>query len=121
MRMVLNCDGELDETRPWTCHAGEVHLLHRAGIEVGYLQLGHLGGPPAHERRPLGNGADLEEILGLVAAGEVVPPPIETWPLEDINEALESLRNSSVPSRAVVTIHSEDTTTSAHSEHQNAI
>jgi propanol-preferring alcohol dehydrogenase len=49
-----------------------------------------------------GTRGDLEEVLSLVTAGDVLPPPSETWKLDDINEALASLRKGMVQGKAVI-------------------
>lgn len=49
-----------------------------------------------------GSRADLEEVLRLVAAGDVSPPVTETWKLDQINEALASLSKGAVRGKAVI-------------------
>jgi D-arabinose 1-dehydrogenase-like Zn-dependent alcohol dehydrogenase len=49
-----------------------------------------------------GTRGDLQSILDRVAARQVTPPPVEAWPLDQINEALESLRRGTVRGKAVV-------------------
>ena len=49
-----------------------------------------------------GRRSDLEDILALVASGRLSAPPISTWPLEEINSALRSLREGDVLGKAVV-------------------
>ena len=49
-----------------------------------------------------GRRVDLEDILALVARGQLSPPPITTWPLAEINGALRALREGDVLGKAVV-------------------
>lgn len=49
-----------------------------------------------------GSRDDLERVLNLAAAGEIRLPPIEAWPLERINDALEALRTGCVEGKAVI-------------------
>lgn len=55
-----------------------------------------------------GSRSDLEEVLNLVASGEVSPPSCETWELSDINRALSALRNGTVGGKAVIVMGSSD-------------
>ena len=49
-----------------------------------------------------GSRADLEDVIRLVSSGKVAPPPVTTWPLRCINEALLALREGQVEGKAVV-------------------
>jgi 2-desacetyl-2-hydroxyethyl bacteriochlorophyllide A dehydrogenase len=49
-----------------------------------------------------GRRADLENVIALVATGKLAPPPIATWPLANINEALSALRMGAVAGKAVI-------------------
>lgn len=49
-----------------------------------------------------GHRRDLAEVLDLTAAGRVRLPEITTWPLSQINEAFEALRDSRVAGKAVI-------------------
>jgi 2-desacetyl-2-hydroxyethyl bacteriochlorophyllide A dehydrogenase len=49
-----------------------------------------------------GRRADLESVIALVASGKLAPPPVTTWPLANINEALAALRRGAVAGKAVI-------------------
>jgi 2-desacetyl-2-hydroxyethyl bacteriochlorophyllide A dehydrogenase len=49
-----------------------------------------------------GRRADLERVLGALAAGELEPPDVTTWPLAEINAAFAALRAGDVPGKAVI-------------------
>lgn len=49
-----------------------------------------------------GSRADLEAVLSMVAAGEVQAPPVETWDLAHINDALSALQAGEVVGKAVI-------------------
>ena len=49
-----------------------------------------------------GTRGDLEQVLAAVARGTVAPPPIETYALSEINNALFALRAGAVGGKAVV-------------------
>jgi alcohol dehydrogenase, propanol-preferring len=49
-----------------------------------------------------GRRADLESVIALVASGKLAPPPITTWPLAKINDALSALRGGTVAGKAVI-------------------
>jgi 2-desacetyl-2-hydroxyethyl bacteriochlorophyllide A dehydrogenase len=51
-----------------------------------------------------GRRDDLEHVIAQVLGGEIEPPPVETWPLNEINDALRSLRKGSVASKAVIVV-----------------
>jgi 2-desacetyl-2-hydroxyethyl bacteriochlorophyllide A dehydrogenase len=51
-----------------------------------------------------GRRADLEDVLALVGRGQLAPPPITTWPLARINDALASLRAGEVAGKAVILV-----------------
>jgi 2-desacetyl-2-hydroxyethyl bacteriochlorophyllide A dehydrogenase len=53
-----------------------------------------------------GRRTDLEAMLGLVADGTIAAPGFDSWPLEDINTALHSLRSGLVPGKAVIMVGS---------------
>jgi D-arabinose 1-dehydrogenase-like Zn-dependent alcohol dehydrogenase len=53
-----------------------------------------------------GSARDLAEVLRLAAMGSIVTPPIATWPLERINDALAALRAGGVEGKAVITFGS---------------
>ena len=52
-----------------------------------------------------GTRGDLEDVLAAVARGEVTPPPVTTWLLAEINEALCALREGRVAGKAVVVVN----------------
>jgi D-arabinose 1-dehydrogenase-like Zn-dependent alcohol dehydrogenase len=49
-----------------------------------------------------GRRSDLEQVLGLVADRAISPPIWESWPLEEINTALASLRSGLVGGKAII-------------------
>lgn len=49
-----------------------------------------------------GSRVDLERALGAAASGEIRLPPISTWTLSEIDDALESLRAKGVQGKAVI-------------------
>jgi alcohol dehydrogenase, propanol-preferring len=51
-----------------------------------------------------GRRSDLEAVLLLAAHGELALPPIDTWPLDHINDAFSALRAGSVAGKAVVSL-----------------
>lgn len=81
---------------------------HGVYVSVGYTTLRELD-LSVVARRELdirgvrsGTRADLEHVLDLVAAGKISPPPSEIWKLDEINEALASLREGAVRGKAVI-------------------
>jgi propanol-preferring alcohol dehydrogenase len=51
-----------------------------------------------------GRRTDLEAVLLLAAHGELALPPIDTWPLDHVNDAFSALRSGSVAGKAVVSL-----------------
>ena len=49
-----------------------------------------------------GTRADLQRVVELAAAGAIRIPPISSWPLDEINDAITALREKRVPGKAVV-------------------
>jgi alcohol dehydrogenase, propanol-preferring len=49
-----------------------------------------------------GSRADLEGMLVLADSQRISLPPVHTWPLEEINEALSALRRGSLDGKAVI-------------------
>ncbi|MGD0285777.1 MAG: alcohol dehydrogenase catalytic domain-containing protein [Acidimicrobiales bacterium] len=49
-----------------------------------------------------GRREDLERLISLVASRKVRLPEISTWPLSEVNVALEALRTGAVPGKAVI-------------------
>jgi len=49
-----------------------------------------------------GSRAHLEEVIHLAETGSIRLPPAETWPISEINEALEALRAGRVRGKAVI-------------------
>lgn len=49
-----------------------------------------------------GDTEDLELLISLVASHKVRLPEITTWPLSEVNVALEALRTGAVPGKAVI-------------------
>ncbi len=102
--VVLDCAGDPAAV------PGAIALLRPRGVYIcaGYSNLPGFDLAPLARReltlRGVRSGAraDLEDVLSLVAAGTVSPPPISAWPLEEINAALDSLRNGRVPGKAVI-------------------
>jgi 2-desacetyl-2-hydroxyethyl bacteriochlorophyllide A dehydrogenase len=81
---------------------------HGVYVSVGYAKLDHFDMPLVSHRELVvrgvrsGRRSDLEQILALVADGAISPPTWDSWPLEEINTALASLRAGLVPGKAVV-------------------
>ncbi len=72
------------------------YLLVR-NIEVSGLQIGDY-----RKRRPDKTARCFEEIFSLYEDGKIKPLPIETRPIEDIQEALTALKNREVGGRLVL-------------------
>jgi 2-desacetyl-2-hydroxyethyl bacteriochlorophyllide A dehydrogenase len=51
-----------------------------------------------------GARADLKAVLSMVQEGAVKPPPVATWPLEEVNAAFSALRDGQVVGKAVITM-----------------
>jgi D-arabinose 1-dehydrogenase-like Zn-dependent alcohol dehydrogenase len=51
-----------------------------------------------------GSRAHLEEALRLAAEGAIRLPPISVWPLHEVNDAIEALRDGRVPGKAVIQV-----------------
>ena len=51
-----------------------------------------------------GTRGDLENIIRLLSERKIQLPEIFTWDLDDINHALDALRQGSVPGKAVIVI-----------------
>jgi D-arabinose 1-dehydrogenase-like Zn-dependent alcohol dehydrogenase len=51
-----------------------------------------------------GRRDDLEGLIDTVADGRVRLPPISSWPLEGINDALHALRAGQVPGKGVIDV-----------------
>lgn len=51
-----------------------------------------------------GTKGDLERVLAIAASGTIRLPPCQVWRLDHINEALQALRNGTVPGKAVVAV-----------------
>lgn len=49
-----------------------------------------------------GSRADLVEVMNLAAAGRIRLPPIQVWPLTEINDAFAALRERRVNGKAVI-------------------
>jgi 2-desacetyl-2-hydroxyethyl bacteriochlorophyllide A dehydrogenase len=81
---------------------------HGVYVSVGYAMLDHFDLPLVSHRELVvrgvrsGRRSDLEQVLGLVANGAISPPTWDTWPLEEINTALASLRAGLVGGKAVI-------------------
>lgn len=102
--VVIDCAGD-----PALVRAG-LELLRPRGryICVGYGEVPNLDlSVVAHRELSIhgirsGSRRDLEEVLALVAEGALCPPPVETWPLVEVNDALKALRCGRVAGKAVV-------------------
>jgi propanol-preferring alcohol dehydrogenase len=101
---VIDCAGA-PESLGWALE----HLLPRgAFVAAGYgLVPGMSLAPAARKELSVtgvrsGNRHDLIQIMELVAAGSVRPPPATTWPLAAINDAVHALRSRAVPGKAVI-------------------
>ena len=55
-----------------------------------------------------GSRTHLEEVLRLAAGGAIRVPPVTTWPLDRINDALAALRSGRVAGKAVIEITSPE-------------
>jgi len=81
---------------------------HGVYVSVGYAKLDHFDMPLVSHRELVvrgvrsGRRSDLEQVLDLVASGAISPPAWDSWPLEDINTALASLRSGLVGGKAVI-------------------
>jgi threonine dehydrogenase-like Zn-dependent dehydrogenase len=97
------------EVLPWALDA---LLPQGVYVAAGYGPVDGLDLGPAARKELLVRGVrsgrrdDLVAIMGLVADGRVRVPPLSTWPLEAINEALAALRGRRVPGKAVIDVRS---------------
>jgi D-arabinose 1-dehydrogenase-like Zn-dependent alcohol dehydrogenase len=77
-------------------------------IVVGYTQLGSFDMAPIARKELTVRGVrsgtkdQLEVVLQLAANAAIRLPPIRTWPITEINGALQALRAAEVPGKAVV-------------------
>lgn len=104
--VVVDCAGA-PEALPWALE----HLRPQGMfVAAGYGPIDHLELAPAARKELIvtgvrsGRRADLEHVLGLVAAGRIAVPPIASWPLAAINDALAALVARRVPGKAIVHI-----------------
>lgn len=51
-----------------------------------------------------GSRFDLQHVMELAAEGEIPLPPVDVWPLEEINLALSRLRAGAVPGKVVIEV-----------------
>ena len=92
---------------PW---ALEVLAPQGTFVAAGYGPIDRLDLTPMARREIVVRGVrsgrrdDLQRLVDLVAAGSVRVPPISSWPLADINEALDALRAKRVPGKAVIDV-----------------
>lgn len=104
--VVIDCAGVADLVP----HLFRLLRPHGTYLSVGYTRLREFDlsivARNELDIRGVRSGArtDLENVLSLVASGSVVPPLSETWKLDDINEALSSLRDGEVQGKAVILI-----------------
>jgi 2-desacetyl-2-hydroxyethyl bacteriochlorophyllide A dehydrogenase len=97
------------EVLPWALDA---LLPQGTYVAAGYALVDGLDLAPAARKELLlrgvrsGRRADLVAIMDLVAAGRVHVPPLSTWPLGAIDDALEALRARRVPGKAVIDVRS---------------
>lgn len=102
--VVVDCAGA-PESLPWA-----VDRLRPRGqfVAAGYGPVDHLHLAPAARKELLitgvrsGRREDLERILDLVARGMVSNPPLQSWPLEAVNDAIGALRERKVPGKALI-------------------
>jgi D-arabinose 1-dehydrogenase-like Zn-dependent alcohol dehydrogenase len=107
-------DGPFSSVIDCAAAAGLVDALlsllnpHGVYVSVGYAKLDHFDMPLVSHRELVvrgvrsGRRSDLEQVLGLVADRAISPPIWESWPLEEINTALASLRSGLVGGKAVI-------------------
>ena len=104
--VVVDCAGA-PEALPWALR----HLRsHGMFVAAGYGLVDHLD-VALVSRKELtitgvrsGRRADLEGMLELAASGQIAVPPLATWPLERINDALAALAEHQVPGKAIVRV-----------------
>lgn len=51
-----------------------------------------------------GSRQDIDDVIGMLAAGIINPPIAKTFPLEEINQALDLMRIGGVNGRIVITV-----------------
>jgi 2-desacetyl-2-hydroxyethyl bacteriochlorophyllide A dehydrogenase len=107
-------DGPFSSVIDCAAAAGLVDALlsvlnpHGVYVSVGYAMLDHFDMPLVSHRELVvrgvrsGRRSDLEQVLGLVADRAISPPIWESWPLEEINTALASLRSGLVGGKAII-------------------
>jgi D-arabinose 1-dehydrogenase-like Zn-dependent alcohol dehydrogenase len=102
--VIIDCAGNPQVT------AESIETLAPAGI---YIAAGYATVPsfelPHVSRKELtlrgvrsGSRADLVHVMDLAASGRIRLPPIQTWPLTNINDALDALRERHVSGKAVI-------------------
>ena len=103
---VIDCAGSPDVVP----EALELLRPHGLYVVVGYSKILEFDLSVVARRELLikgirsGTRADLERILNLVARGQLAPPPITTWGLAEVNDALAALRHGAVAGKAVVLV-----------------
>jgi threonine dehydrogenase-like Zn-dependent dehydrogenase len=103
---VVDCAASPDVVAP----ALELLRPHGLYVAVGYSKVPELDLSVVARRELVikgvrsGTRADLELVLHLVARGQLAPPPITTWGLAEVNDALSALRQGSVAGKAVVVV-----------------
>ena len=102
--VVVDCAG-VAAVVPW----GIEHLKPRGlFVVVGYCFVPLVDFAPVARKELTirgvrsGSRADLAEVLDLASAEKIRLPPIEVWPLDDINDALEALRRGKVEGKAII-------------------
>lgn len=102
--VIVDCAGAAEVT------VQSIEALAPAGV---YIAAGYATVPlfelPHVARKELtlrgvrsGSRSDLVHVMDLAASGRIRLPAIKTWPLHDINEAFDALRERGVPGKAVI-------------------
>ncbi|MFN8620742.1 MAG: alcohol dehydrogenase catalytic domain-containing protein [Chloroflexota bacterium] len=103
---VIDCAGA-PEILPWSM---DVLLPQGAYVAAGYGPVEHLELAPLARKELVirgvrsGRREDREAIVASAAAGRVRIPPISTWPLAGIDDAVAALRARQVPGKAVIDV-----------------
>jgi 2-desacetyl-2-hydroxyethyl bacteriochlorophyllide A dehydrogenase len=102
--VVVDCTGVPDVVAPGVA-ALTPHGLY---VLAGYARVPDFDfGEVSHKEATIrgvrsGRREDLELLISLVASHKVRLPEITTWPLSEVNVALEALRTGAVPGKAVI-------------------
>ena len=105
VQLVIDCAG-VPAIAPWA--------VDRLGARGLYLLVGYCSVPLMNfapvARKELtitgvrsGSREDLAAVLDLAATQAIRLPPVDVWPLERVNEALDGLRRGTVAGKAILT------------------